>query len=266
MTATRENILHLAEAPVVLESFNSLTIGSPLAVGTIAAQDTNANGGARRVIFDLSTFNEKDMSIGAQSLNLPNTISATTAPFVPPLFFALRIWDRLKLNLGETAIISGRSLMTSILTQVAEWHGAVTIRISDTHDELIEQPNRMSLNSEASERCERILKETIAQRPGVAMADFSGRASIVDLLLEVIPFWGRLMFCSPYTEPLTIDYYRNLHRSGAIVLPGIIDTRKLLEMSMLKDDRQTYQRALNIASKEDLFEELQNFMHLENTP
>jgi hypothetical protein len=256
MTTPREMTPCLAEEPVELAAFNQITAGSALAVGRFQSKNGTSPEDERPVIFDRSTMNESDLRICGPYLHLPEATSFSTAALVPPLYYALRIWDRLELTLGEKAVIAGLNPVTAILAQVAYWYGAATTLVSDRATKIPDHLAGLTLDPDQPEKSEHALMEAVGHCPGVAIAEFSGRAGIIDLLLEVIPFWGRLMFCSPQTELLTIDYYRNLHRSGAVVLPGIIDTRELLSAPTIPEFKEVYQRVLNILFKEDMTDQL----------
>jgi hypothetical protein len=54
-------------------------------------------------------------------------------------------------------------------------------------------------------------------RPGVAVAELSGRPDVVDLILEAIPMFTRVLFAGPPGDRLTVDFYVNVHRKGLLL-------------------------------------------------
>ena len=57
----------------------------------------------------------------------------------------------------------------------------------------------------------------------MAAAEFSGRADFVDLLLESIPPQSGLALAGAGREPLTIDFYVNVHRKGLLMVSSVLD-------------------------------------------
>jgi len=59
--------------------------------------------------------------------------------------------------------------------------------------------------------------------------DLSGRADVIDVLLEVIPRWGRLLLAGPAGTPVTIDYYRNVHRKGIVFATTVLEPSRVFD-------------------------------------
>ncbi len=55
---------------------------------------------------------------------------------------------------------------------------------------------------------------TLSAFPAVCAVELSGRAESVDLVLEAVPRYARVLFAGPLGDRLTIDYYVNVHRKG----------------------------------------------------
>jgi threonine dehydrogenase-like Zn-dependent dehydrogenase len=74
----------------------------------------------------------------------------------------------------------------------------------------------------------RQLKKRIQDKAGFAAIDLSGRPETIDLLLEVVPRWGRVMLAGRTRQPLTVDFYNNVHRKGVLLLTSIFDPASVL--------------------------------------
>ena len=67
------------------------------------------------------------------------------------------------------------------------------------------------------------LKQRIAGKTGFAAVDLSGLPEIIDVILEALPRWGRVMLLGFESRPVTIDFYKNVHYKGAVILSAVFD-------------------------------------------
>ena len=146
--------------------------------------------------------------------------SVTT--LVPAVAASLAVWDRLGLSIGETVVVTAGHRWSRVAALVATWSGAVPV-ILHSNDTLPPPPGVTRLTVDDPADRARILASQLREAPAVVAADFSGRADSVDLLLEALPPMSRLMLAGTAGEPLTIDYYINVHRKGLHLLSAVFD-------------------------------------------
>jgi hypothetical protein len=154
---------------------------------------------------------------------IPGDLDAKLAIWVPPLAFALWAWEKLSLELGEVAVYSGESPFSDLVGRVALCRGGCPVirlgaRAGDGERGGIE---RLSLEDPrlAVEK----LRRRIAEKTGFAAVDLSGLPEIIDVILEVLPRWGRVMLLGFESQPVTIDFYKNVHYKGAIIHAAVCD-------------------------------------------
>lgn len=153
-----------------------------------------------------------------QCIPVPSTLTPQKAVLLPPLIFALRVWERLGLELGEAAIYTAGSSLSSIIGQVAAWRGAIPVIQLGKEEENDSNLNPVEfIATDDVEGSIRLLSKRIKNKPGLAVVELSGNPEIIDIILEIIPKWGRIMCASHSGSPLTIDFYNNIHRKGVTV-------------------------------------------------
>ena len=130
----------------------------------------------------------------------------------PVLAVALEIWRDANLELGETVVVSGTGAFVEMLAAAARLWTPTCIRLgSPGHGEFPAFTHRLDPGSNR-ERDE--LAKLLSHAPGTVVLDATGTAEVVDCLLEAIPTWGRFVSLGNGGEPVTIDFYRNVHRKG----------------------------------------------------
>jgi hypothetical protein len=135
------------------------------------------------------------------------------------------IWDSLGLELGELALVAGCHRWSVMAALVATWYGATPVLLLDASSgEAPEGVTPVPLTG--SDEQARELAAMFAHKPGIAALDLGGAARTVDLLLEALPPSSRLMLAGAAREPLTIDFYANVHRKGLRLLSGIADAER----------------------------------------
>jgi hypothetical protein len=134
----------------------------------------------------------------------------------------LWLWDSVGLELGEVALVTDGHRWSRLAAVVATWYGAIPILfITATPGEVA--PGVTAVASTGSEKEARDLAAMVRGRPGIAAAELSGTAAMVDLLLEALPRGSRVIIAGNAREPLTIDYYLNVHIKGVSLTSGILD-------------------------------------------
>jgi len=143
----------------------------------------------------------------------PAEIGSVDALLIPATARALRIWRRLRLEIGETAVVTDGGGFADAVGLIAAWHGAVpVVRLTNAESRDVETVSM----SDAQTAVDRLRAITSAA-PGVAAVDLSGRGSAIAILLEALPRWGRLMLAGPAAEPFTTAFYTDIHRKGTLV-------------------------------------------------
>jgi hypothetical protein len=148
---------------------------------------------------------------------------ADTASLVSAVAQVLRLWDGLGLELGETAIVTGGHPYSRLAAVVARWYGALPVLYVTSDETHTPEGVEAVVVGEDPGAVLASLRSRLAARPAVAAAELSGRADIVDLLLETLPQFSRIMFAGDRAEQLTIDFYVNVHRKGLRLFSSVLD-------------------------------------------
>jgi len=176
------------------------------------------------VIVKRVNANNQEFGVGQEDcVTVPDNIDASLAMLAPPLACALWAWDKLNLELGELAIYAGTGPISEIVGRVALWRGGCPVIRLGVNDETVSGIQNEALNRENPEETIESLKQRIDGKPGFAAIDLTGEPDIIDLLLEIMPQWGRLLLASNESGLVTLDYYNNIHRKGAYVFADILD-------------------------------------------
>jgi hypothetical protein len=145
------------------------------------------------------------------------------AIWIPALAFTLWIWEKLSLELGEVAVYSGGTFLSELVGQVALRRGGCpVIRLGKPVSEDL-HPGIETLSLQDPELAVEKLRQRIAGKTGFAAVDLSGLPEIVDVILEALPRWGRVMLLGFESRPVTIDFYKNVHYKGAVILSAVFD-------------------------------------------
>jgi threonine dehydrogenase-like Zn-dependent dehydrogenase len=165
----------------------------------------------------------------ADCLTLPVPLDPALAILVPPLAAALAVWETLRLEIGDAAVWTGSGPLSALVGQTALWRGACPgIELGSESSGVLDARQVEHIELSDTEAAAR-LAELVAARPGFAAVDLSGRADVIDVLLEVIPRWGRLLLAGPPGTPVTIDYYRNVHRKGIVLATTILEPSRVFD-------------------------------------
>jgi hypothetical protein len=135
----------------------------------------------------------------------------------------LSVWDALALEIGDTAVVTDGHPWSRLCALVASWYGALPVLFLTTGSDGPEGIVTVRVDDPAA--AIKHLSATLAPTTGVAAVDLGGRADHIDLLLESLPRFSRLMLAGPPGESLTIDFYVNVHRRGLRLLSRVLDPR-----------------------------------------
>lgn len=150
------------------------------------------------------------------------TRSTDEMVLVPTVSRALWVWDTLALELGDVALVTSGNPHAELLAVVATWYGAQPVlRLSRATTP--PPPGIEGFSFDDPQGAIKTLSGRLAGRPGVAAVDLSGRSDIVEVLLESLPTFSRLLLAGTAREPLTIDFYNNVHRKGLDLHSGVFD-------------------------------------------
>jgi hypothetical protein len=182
-------------------------------------------------------------------LLLSNDIAASDAVLIPPLAAALAAWEKLQLELGEAAVWSAGAPLSELMGQVALWRGAgLAIALGDARSTAsplaVEHIERVDWTDQESAIAR--FEKLIDGKPGFAAVELSGRADVIDIFLEAIPRFGRLLLAGPAGDPVTIDFYKNVHRKGIVLSTTTLEPAMVFDPVAGVDLRAQIRRALAI--------------------
>ena len=135
---------------------------------------------------------------------------------------ALWAWDTLDLELGEMVVVTGGAPESRLVALVATWYGPAQVLLV-TGDASAVPPGVSAHAVLAGAEETGALSARLSERPGVAAVELSGRTDTIDALLESIPRFSRLLLAGAAREPVTIDYYNNVHRKGVRLVSAVLD-------------------------------------------
>ena len=144
------------------------------------------------------------------------SLEVTRALALPPLAAALSMWESLRLELGDAAVFTSGGALSTLAGQVALWRGGCPV-VELGPAGAGATPDITRIDWTDPEEAARQLTGATGARPGFAAVELSGRAEVLDILLETMPRWSRLLLAGPAGQPVTIDFYKNVHRKGAVI-------------------------------------------------
>jgi len=166
----------------------------------------------------------------ADCVMLPSALDPALAVLVPAVAAALALWETLRLELGDAAVWTSGGPLSALVGQAALWRGACPgIELGAESSKSLDPRQVEHVELTDSEAAAAKLASLISARPGFAAVDLSGRADVIDVLLEVIPRWGRLLLAGPPGTPVTIDYYRNVHRKGIVLASTVLEPSRVFD-------------------------------------
>ncbi|MGE0384289.1 MAG: hypothetical protein AB7Q97_06120 [Gammaproteobacteria bacterium] len=153
-------------------------------------------------------------------VRLPDALDARAALLLPPVAAAMGAWAALKLELGDVAVCSGAGPMAALAARIACWHGAMPVVVLDGDHEPPDRGEPLSSGDPLLAVAR--IQALSAGRAGFAALDLGGRADAAAVLLAALPRWGRLFLAAETQEPLTVDFYGDVHVKGALILTGAL--------------------------------------------
>ena len=162
----------------------------------------------------------------ADCLRVPATLDDLAALLLLPLMAALGCWSQLRLELGDVATVCGATPLAALLRLTAYWQGAMPVIALDPG--ALPPQHAVAVASDDARQAVARLQELQGASPGFAAVDFSGRAWCADILFQALPRWGRMRLAGATLEPLTVDFYKDVHLKGARVLTAPLTLSALL--------------------------------------
>jgi threonine dehydrogenase-like Zn-dependent dehydrogenase len=187
---------------------------------------------------------------------VPPAIDRKLAALTPSLVCALWAWDELFLELGDTAVFTGLSPLSGVVGQVALWRGGCPVIGLQKTDNRIPAVEYAETDSRDGEAILKWLGQFLNDAGGFAAIDLDGRPGTVDVLMEALPRWGRLMLAGEAREPITIDYYNNIHRKGALVISTRLEPTMIFHQETRPEVGGHIERAFRILQNRVMVQEL----------
>ena len=200
----------------------------PYAAGTLTRP--GVSGTQRTVLVPGAHSPGSDVeAMASDCVVLPVLVDPAVAVLVPAVAASLALLETLRLELGDAAVWTSEGPLSALVGQAALWRGACPgIELGKSAGKL-DRRQVEQVESSDTEAAAARLATLVAARPGFAAVDLSGRADVIDVLLEVIPRWGRLLLAGPPASPVTIDYYRNVHRKGIVLATTILEPSRVFD-------------------------------------
>lgn len=186
----------------------------------------------------------QEVQVAAERVaDLPPTADGEVARLLPLVATALSAWESLGLELGEVALVTGDGPAARLMAVVATWFGACPVlRLGAT--DALRLPGVETVP--AAEIAPAALGARLKRRPGVVVAELSGRPEVVDLVLEAIPMFTRLLFAGPPGERLTVDFYVNVHRKGVLLRSSTLAPASSIAAAWSGETGQRFARAARV--------------------
>ena len=166
----------------------------------------------------------------ADCVMLPAALDPAKAVLVPAVAASLALWETLHLELGDAAVWTSGGPLSALVGQASLWRGACPgIELGAKSSVGLDPRQVEHVELSDTEAAAARLATLVSARPGFAAVDLSGRADVIDVLLEVIPRWGRLLLAGPPGAPVTIDYYRNVHRKGIVLASTVLEPSSVFD-------------------------------------
>jgi hypothetical protein len=228
--------------------------GHGLARVTGSARQGAVLGIGRRLLAPVDQEAERTILIEARRcIPLHQSLPDEQAMRIQALALALAICDAADLELGEVAVYTSGVAHESIVATVAQWRTARdAIRLRLQEDALACPPGVQDVDGADPQRALEVIRMTASHAPGFAAIVLSPQPEALDVLLEAMPMWGRLVIGSASSAPATIDFYNNIHRKGVRMVSVPSSARFIFEAPARADRTTLIERAIRILTCEDL--------------
>lgn len=161
---------------------------------------------------------------------LPSTVPGNRVQAIAPLALSLWIWDVAGLEPGEAAVFTSGSALDAPLAIVAGWRSARDVVRLVTGDRALSPlAGVIDLAAADAEATAAALAAVMREAPGSVAALLTGRADVLDLVLESAPMWARIVLAADAGEAATIDFYTNVHRKGCRLISVPATPAEMLE-------------------------------------
>jgi 2-desacetyl-2-hydroxyethyl bacteriochlorophyllide A dehydrogenase len=162
-----------------------------------------------------------------------SAIDLLDASFAHIASFAFLGVRKLKLELGESAMIAGMGILGAFAVQIANLSGAIPVIVSDLDPSRRELSLRLGATAVFSPEEEDFVEKVKSAAGGAgpnAVVEVTGAASALQQALEYIAWEGRisLLGCTRISD-VPIDFYKYVHRRGISLLGAHTFTRAKLE-------------------------------------
>lgn len=140
---------------------------------------------------------------------------------VAPVATSLAAWKVLAVELGDGVVVTSGHPLSKLFAVTATWCGAVPVILTGATD-ADALPGVMTLGG-GDPTVDLKTLQKLLERPGAVVVEMSGKAEVVDFIMEAIPPMARLLFVGEAREPLTMDFYVNVHRKGITLHSSTVD-------------------------------------------
>jgi threonine dehydrogenase-like Zn-dependent dehydrogenase len=172
----------------------------------------------------------------------------THAALIPLLAVALAVVELLEVEIGDCCVVAGDSDVAKITALAASWAGALpVILVSRSGAPVL--PEIRSIQVGDMEATITSLTAELRDHPGVVAVDLSGVAEMADMLLQSMPMFSRVVLGGEARQPLTIDFYTNVHRKGLILHSTTLDEAAAIAPAWAGDTGRRFSRALALLSR-----------------
>ncbi len=164
-----------------------------------------------------------------------DSIDLFDAAFAPIASFSLLGVRKLRLEIGESAMIAGQGILGAFALQFAILSGAIPVLVADLDPArralALELGATAALNPAAEDFLEQVKALTDGEGPN-AVVEVTGVAAALRQALEYIAWEGRisLLGCTRISDA-PIDYYKTVHRRGISLIGAHTNTRAKQESS-----------------------------------
>lgn len=151
-----------------------------------------------------------------------DSVDILDAAFAPIAAFSFLGVRKLKIEIGESAMIAGQGILGIFALQIAALSGAIPVIVSDfdaTRRELALKLGAAYAFSPGDEDFVEKVKEVTGGKGPHAVVEVTGSAAALQQALEYIDWEGRisLLGCTRISD-VPIDYYKYVHRRGIALI------------------------------------------------
>lgn len=190
-------------------------------------------------------------------VTIPDATAERDRLRLPAVATVLAAWRTLGLELGDAAVWTGTSELSKLAGDVALWSGACPgVQLADGTPAAPTSSRVVDWNN--PEKAMSTLVALGERRPGFAALELTGRAEVIDILLEAMPRWGRLLLAGPAGQPVTLDFYKNIHRKGIVLTSTTLDVSLLFDAQRGAPIRNEMERAAAVLTNAAMGERCRN--------